>query len=45
MKDQDLGQIAISLKNHSVELKDEVEQLKNEFNDGKHSLTHTCTHK
>uniref|UniRef100_A0A3B4YWT5 Laminin A chain n=1 Tax=Stegastes partitus TaxID=144197 RepID=A0A3B4YWT5_9TELE len=36
IKDQDLGHIANSLKNHSLELKDEVEKLDDELNNGKH---------
>ncbi|XP_044207309.1 laminin subunit alpha-5 isoform X2 [Thunnus albacares] len=32
IKDQDLGQIADSLRNHSLELKDEVEKLNDELN-------------
>uniref|UniRef100_A0AAV2LXJ7 Laminin subunit alpha-5 n=1 Tax=Knipowitschia caucasica TaxID=637954 RepID=A0AAV2LXJ7_KNICA len=32
VKNQDLGQIAASLKNHSMELKDEVEKLDDELN-------------
>uniref|UniRef100_A0A3B4BCE3 Laminin, alpha 5 n=1 Tax=Periophthalmus magnuspinnatus TaxID=409849 RepID=A0A3B4BCE3_9GOBI len=34
VKNQDLGQIADSLKNHSMELKDEVEKLEDELNNG-----------
>ncbi|KAE8292646.1 Laminin subunit alpha-5 [Larimichthys crocea] len=33
IKNQDLGQIADSLKNHSLELKEEVEKLNEELND------------
>ncbi|KAK7884079.1 hypothetical protein WMY93_027202 [Mugilogobius chulae] len=35
LKSQDLGQIADSLKNHSIELKEEVEKLEDELNNGK----------
>ncbi|KAM3618812.1 uncharacterized protein V6R79_025116 [Siganus canaliculatus] len=33
VRDQDLGQVADSLRNHSLELKDEVEKLRNELDD------------
>lgn len=33
VKNQDLGQIADSLRNHSMEMKDEVEKLNSELND------------
>lgn len=35
MKDQNLSQLAEALKNHSLELKDEVEALNKDLNDGK----------
>lgn len=35
MKNQNLSQLAESLKNHSLELKDEVEALDKDLNDGK----------
>lgn len=41
IKDQDLSQVADSLRNHSLELKDEVEKLDDELNNGKQ---HTSLH-
>lgn len=35
MKNQNLSQLAEALKNHSLELKDEVEALNKKLNDGK----------
>lgn len=35
MKNQNLSQLAETLKNHSLELKDEVEALNKDLNDGK----------
>lgn len=41
IKDQDLSQVADSLRNHSLELKDEVEKLDDELNNGKqHKYLH-----
>lgn len=41
MRDQDLGQNANSLRNHSLELKDEVEKLSEELNNGTYTYSHT----
>lgn len=38
MKGQNLGQKAESLKNHSMDLKDEVEKLNDDLNTSKPSL-------
>ena len=44
LKNQDLGRMADALRNHSVELKEEVEKLNDELNDGKRINTHTPEH-
>ena len=44
LKNQDLGRMADALRNHSVELKEEVEKLNDELNDGKHINTHAPEH-
>lgn len=43
MKDQDLGRVADSLRNHSSELKDEVEKLNDNLNNGKHAFASSLT--
>uniref|UniRef100_A0A3Q1JX64 Laminin subunit alpha-5 n=1 Tax=Anabas testudineus TaxID=64144 RepID=A0A3Q1JX64_ANATE len=40
IKDQDLGQIADSMKNRSIELKSEAEKLDDQLNDGKYTSLH-----